>query len=101
MEDWKLNGRPVPGFLPFSSKGEGEGSLFAQIVFDGVGCFRQPSLEKLFGAGLEALPVFGNASILSSGVSKLMNLSFVRSFINPGFQVIIDWLNRLNFSSSY
>ena len=37
MEDWKLNGRPVPGFLPFSSKGEGEGSLFAQIVFDGAG----------------------------------------------------------------
>ena len=36
MEDWKFNGRPMPGSLPFFSEGEGKGSLFAQIVFDGA-----------------------------------------------------------------
>ena len=62
------------------------------------GCIRQPSLKKLFGEGQEALPVFGNASLLSSGASKLMDLSFVRSFINPCFQVVIGLVESFELS---
>ena len=86
---------------PFLPRGKTKGVSLLRSYLMERGCFSQPSRQDLPGVGQEALPVFGNASLLSSGASKLMDLSFVRSFINPGFQVIIDWLNRLDLCPSY
>jgi hypothetical protein len=52
MEDWKLNGRPMPGFLPFPSEEDDKGSLFAQIVFDGAGMLSVTVAQEIFWSGV-------------------------------------------------